>query len=71
MRRPEMEIRPDSLYRFDEFKKLAGLGDSAMRAAREQGLPVRRIHGRSWIRGRDFIEHVFEHGVDPTPKKEN
>lgn len=51
-------INLESLYRLDDFQKLTGLGRSAMRTARRNGLKVRRTGGRAYVLGRDFIEYL-------------
>lgn len=51
-------ITPESLYRLDDFQKLTGLGRWAMRTARRNGLKVRRIGGRAYVLGRDFIDYL-------------
>ena len=56
------EIRPDCLYPLPEFKRRTGLGTHAMRTARRNGLLVRRVGGRAFILGKDFIEHLEETG---------
>ena len=48
-------IREDEIIPLPELAKRLGLGQSAMRAARRQGLKVRRIGRRKFILGRDLV----------------
>jgi hypothetical protein len=41
-------------YPLATFRQITGLSDSAMRAARRAGLPVRRVGKRGFILGRDW-----------------
>ena len=56
------EIRPEVLYPLDRFQKIAGLGKWAMRTARKNGLPVRKVGRRKYVRGSDFLAYVEKHG---------
>ena len=58
MKRTEGTIRPDEIYRLDEFKLRSGLGDFAFRQARGDGLRVVAIGKKIFVRGLDFIEYV-------------
>lgn len=50
------EITGDSLYTLDEINARLGLGKSALRTARREGLTVKRIGRRGYVLGRDVIE---------------
>lgn len=56
------EIRSDSLYTLDEVKHRLGLGQSAFRTARRNGLVIRRIGRRGYVLGKDLIEYVTKLG---------
>lgn len=43
-------------YTLAEFKRRAGLTDSAMRALRREGLHVDRIGKRAYVRAESFFE---------------
>jgi hypothetical protein len=49
------EISGDSLYTMDELQLRLGLGRAALRAARREGLIVKRIGRRAYCYGRDVI----------------
>lgn len=51
-------IQSDSTYPLTEFARRAGLGKQALRTARKQGLKVRRLGNRSYVRGNDFHEFI-------------
>lgn len=51
-------IVPEGLYTLKEFKARLGVSDSLLRKARNAGLKVRRIHGRGFILGCDFIDYI-------------
>lgn len=51
-------IQSGSTYPLNEFARRAGLGKQALRTARRQGLKVRRLGNRSYVRGDDFHEFV-------------
>lgn len=50
------EIRADAAYTIDALEQRFGIGKGALRQARRQGLPVRRIGRRSYVLGRDVIQ---------------
>ncbi len=50
-------IRPDEQYPLELFEKMAGLGRAALREARRKGLRVEYVHGRCYVRGRDWLEY--------------
>jgi len=56
------EIQPETLYPLSVFKAVSGLKSTALRTARQNGLPVRYLGGRAFILGGDFIQHVSECG---------
>lgn len=51
-------IDPSILYTLTDFQRLTGLGRWAMRQARRKGLRVRRIGGRAYVLGSDFVAHL-------------
>ena len=50
-------IRPDVLYPLESIQNVTGLGKAAFRIARRNGLVVRRLGKRSFVRGQDFIDY--------------
>lgn len=52
---PLQVVREDEIVPLADFARRLGLGPSAMRTARRQGLRVRRIGRRKYILGRDLI----------------
>jgi hypothetical protein len=59
-RRPG-EVVAEALYTLDEINARLGLGKKALRKAREQGLTVKRIGRRAYIRGADLIAWYDRH----------
>lgn len=59
------EITGDALYTLDELNSRLGLGKSALRTARRQGLSVKRIGRRGYVRGSDLIDW-FERAAKPS-----
>lgn len=59
------EINADSLYTLDELNDRLGLGKSALRSARREGLAVKRIGRRGYVLGKDVIAW-FERSAKPT-----
>jgi hypothetical protein len=55
-------IEPEVLYPLEDLKARSGLGSTAMRTLRGQGLPVRYAAGHCYILGRDFIDHIMQEG---------
>jgi len=55
-------IEPEAIYPLALFEKLSGLGRDGLRVARRQGLTVRYLGGRGYIRGRDFGDYLDRHG---------
>lgn len=49
------QISADVLYTLPELKQRLGLGDFAMRQARQAGLPVRKIGRRRYVLGSDVV----------------
>jgi hypothetical protein len=50
------EINADSLYTLDEIRDRLGLGKSALRTARREGLVIKRIGRRAYVHGGDLID---------------
>ena len=57
------EIKGDSLYTLAEVKARLGLGLTAMRTARRNGLKVRRIGRRGFVLGEDLLAYVRDSGT--------
>ena len=55
-------IRAGECYPLQTFKQYTGQGTTALRRARQQGLPVRRVGLRSFILGQDWLDFVAQHG---------
>ena len=55
-------IENGTVYPLDDFKARTGLGSAALRTARRDGLVVKYIGGRAFIRGEDFISFVAANG---------
>ena len=51
-------VRPDELYPLGAFRRISGLGDTALREARRAGLRVIYRHGRGFILGADAIRYL-------------
>lgn len=63
--RPKLgPIAPDALYPLVALQERVGLGKTTMRTMRRQGLRVRYLCGRCFVRGADFIDFVEQHGRD-------
>ena len=58
---PAAEIRADSAYPLDEFARVTGLGEAAIRAARRRGLLVRRCGRNSFVLGSDWLDYLKNH----------
>ena len=52
------EISSGSVYTIAEFSLRTGLGKWALRQLRRDGLLVRRVHGRTFVLGTDFIDFL-------------
>lgn len=57
-------IEPAVLYKLDELKRRAGLGNWAFRTARKNGLKVRYLANRAFVKGSDFIDFVERVATD-------
>lgn len=53
--RSQQTVREDEIVPLAELDARLGLGPSAIRTARRQGLKVRRIGRRKFVLGRDLI----------------
>ena len=51
-------INPRLTYTLEAFKRLLGIKNSTLRAARRGGLYVYRVHGRGFIMGDDWIQYL-------------
>jgi hypothetical protein len=59
--RRDLAIRADELYSFDQIKQRIGLGKTALRKARRNGLTVRYVGVKGFVLGKDLIEYVEQH----------
>lgn len=59
---PLEPIEPQKLYPLDAFMRAAGMGKSALRAARRNGLTVKYVGCRAYVKGSDFIDYVDVNG---------
>jgi hypothetical protein len=57
-------IIPDQLYPLTALCERVGLGKTAMRSLRRQGLKVKYVLGRAFVLGADFISLIDEVGKD-------
>lgn len=57
-------IESGTVYPLPDFKARSGLGTAALRTARRDGLVVKYIGGRAYIRGEDFLSFIAVHGKD-------
>ena len=55
---PLPPIMPGAAYPLSEFRRITKLGTAALRTARKNGLKVRRVGGRGFILGDDFVEFL-------------
>ena len=55
-------IKADEVYPLPLFQRNAGMSKHAMRTARRNGLPVKKIGRRKYVLGRDFLEYIAKHG---------
>ena len=60
------EVSADCLYTLDEIEARLGLGKKALRTARRDGLMVKRIGRKGFVRGRDLIEWFDKHAKATT-----
>lgn len=49
-------IHKDEALPLEVFAKVVGLGRHGMRSLRRLGLPVRRVAGRGYVLGADFLD---------------
>jgi hypothetical protein len=56
-------VSADELLTLEAVEQQLGLGKAAMREARREGLPVRRIGRRGYVLGADIIEFVRRTGA--------
>jgi hypothetical protein len=59
---PPGPIEPSALYPLGVLRARTGLGIAAIRHMRREGLAVRYVAGRAFVRGSDFIEFVEQNG---------
>lgn len=57
-------VRADECYPLEVFKELVGLSSTALRRARANGLPIKRVSRRKYIRGCDWLEFVGQRPND-------
>ena len=51
-------INPQTLYALEEFKQVSGMGNWALRAARNAGLKMLKVGNRKYIKGQAFIDFL-------------
>jgi hypothetical protein len=51
-------IRPDELYSRPLFLRKLNITEATLRSARRRGLQTYRVHGRTYVLGRDWIAYV-------------
>jgi hypothetical protein len=51
-------IKDDEAYTIQEFSKRTGFREWALRSLRNKGLPMIKVSGRCFIRGRDFLQFL-------------
>lgn len=51
-------VEVDAVYQKAEFLSRVGLGEAAFRSARRAGLKVAYVHGKAYIRGRDWLDYL-------------
>jgi len=51
-------IRPEEIYRKDEFFRRVGIKQAGYRTARRNGLKVIAAQGRVFVRGSDWIAYL-------------
>lgn len=61
-------IEPDVCYPLRIFEEMTGQGRAALATARRKGLPVRKIGNRKYVVGRDWLDHVMQHGETDNPE---
>lgn len=63
LQRPALgPVDPSTLYPLPDLQARVGLGVAAFRQMRRDGLAVRYAGGRGYVLGKDFIDHVMQHG---------
>lgn len=55
-------IAKDAVYSLTEFSRISGLGETALRKMRRQGLTIRRVGSRSFVYGADFHDYLERYG---------
>ncbi len=55
-------VIPGRLYTLERAKELTGLGSSAFREARRNGLGVVYFGRRAFVSGDELIRHILENG---------
>lgn len=63
----ERVIEGDAVYEKQEFLLRANLKQAGWRTARQNGLRVTEVHGRCYVRGRDWINYLQALIPDDTP----
>jgi hypothetical protein len=51
-------IKGDEAYTLQEFSRRTGFREWGLRALRNRGLPMIRVSGRCFVRGRDFLQFL-------------
>ena len=55
-------IDPNKLYVVADLAEQLGIGKRALREARKQGLAIKYFANRSYVLGRDMIDHIMANG---------
>lgn len=69
--RPDVagEIHADGMYTLAEIRARLGLGTYALREARRNGLPVRKIGRRCYVLGKDILAYAVRDRQTDTKAK--
>ena len=59
-------IEAGKTYPLSEFKRIAGMGDFALRTARRNGLRIRYTGNRGFVSGQDFLAYLYAINADPS-----
>jgi hypothetical protein len=61
-------IFSDATYPLQEFQRVSGLGDAAVRKAKRQGLVVHQVGSRKFIRGQDWNDFLDQRSKPHNPR---
>jgi hypothetical protein len=57
-------IAADESHTLESFSRNTGLKKTALRMARQNGLIVRRVHGRAFVLGQDWLDYLSRQAGD-------